>query len=99
MKRKNTKNTLTHLKYLYELALKLPYKSLAHSKCADFLDLSNKMQCRLGKAKQTLCLKCKLVLVPKVNCSTEFVRRENGFGLWKKCMNCGGSSFIVKRGY
>lgn len=87
-----------HLEYLHSLALALPCRRLARTKCRELLQLSRRNLYKLGKIKKTICRGCKDVLIPKVTCSAGFVRRENGFGLLVACHHCRTEQFTVLRG-
>lgn len=98
MKHKKFQTVSIHLEYLYDLALALPCRPLARTKCRELLALSRKSLCKLGKIKKTICRGCKDVLVPRVTCSAGFIRKQNGFGLQVVCNHCRTEQFTVARG-
>lgn len=98
MKSRGNKSVNKTLEYLYNISLKLPYQELSSLKCKEFLEISSKNQVKLKKLKRTICFNCKTILVPKVNSSVSYIRKENGFGLQIVCMKCKNEKFIVLRG-
>ena len=98
MKQKGNKSVSLHLEYLYDLAVRLPYRTLSKSKIRDFVSLSKRHQCKLRKIKKTICRKCGGILIPRATCVSEFIRRENGFGLRVVCLECSEEQFTVIRG-
>lgn len=96
MKQKANKIPQLHLQYLFEVAQKLPLE-LSKRKSIEFLQLSKKLQVRIGKTKRIMCSKCNLILIPKLNCETFMEKRGQGFGLHIKCLKCDESKFIIKK--
>lgn len=98
MKQRRAQTMPIHLEYLHSLALALPCRRLARTKCRELLLLSRRNLYKLRKIKKTICKGCKDVLIPKVTCSSEFIRRANGFGLLISCFHCQTEQFTVLRG-
>ncbi len=95
MKQKGNSNLNLNLQFLFEILNKLP-KGLSIRKSKEFLALSKKQQIRLGKTKRLLCKKCKILLIPKINSEMAMEKREEGFGLKIKCLNCSFTRFLIK---
>lgn len=99
MKVKGSQTTLKTIDYLYNLAIKLPYKSLSSTKCKELLELSSKNLVKLKKVKHTICFKCNSILIPNFSSQSKFVRRESGFCFEITCKNCENIKNMVIRGY
>lgn len=95
--RNNRRIPELHLRYLFDLSTKTNNLNLNKSKCKIFISYCNKIQYPLQKLKRIICRKCKLFLIPKINSTVEFIKRENGLCFEIKCNECNNVSFIVKR--
>lgn len=98
MRNKSLAKLPVYLDYLYALALALPYKTLARTKCKELLALAGKNQCALGKLKKTICKRCRCIMIPRATCVSRFTRKDNGFGLQVVCNECHWEQFTVLRG-
>jgi RNase P subunit RPR2 len=87
-----------HLHYLFDIATKFNYENLCKSKCKIFMGYSNKIQYPLRTLKRIICKKCKTFLIPKLNCTAQFIKKQNGFGFETKCNKCNERRIVVKRG-
>jgi len=96
-KQKSNRLCEIKLRYLYTLASKLPYQTLAKSKCKLLLELAGKYQFRLKKAKLTICKSCKIVLIPKLNSTCGFEKKQNGLNFQISCSSCGMINSVVKQ--
>ncbi|KAI5171823.1 hypothetical protein PAEPH01_1684 [Pancytospora epiphaga] len=86
------------MNYLYSLGLTLPYRSLAQRKLRDFVVLSQRRLQKLKKIKSTICKGCREILIPKLTCRSEFVKRDRGFCFETTCNNCARKECTVIRG-
>lgn len=86
------------LEYLYRVAVEMPLSGLARSKCREIVGLAGRNQLKLRRMKRTICRQCRALLVPRVTCTLEYVRRENGLGLLCVCAGCQREEFTVIRG-
>ncbi|KAI4292939.1 ribonuclease P protein subunit RPR2 [Pancytospora philotis] len=98
MKKKNQKTVPLHLDYLYMSGANSLYQDQRVGQMKKLLRLAQQTQTGLGKVKKTICAACCSLLIPKVTCSAEFIRRENGFGLEIVCVQCRTVQFTVIRG-
>lgn len=97
MKQKNCNKAMhIHLDYLLEIAQKLP-QSIASRKVKDFINISRKIQARLGRTKRNICFVCSTVLIPKVNGEFRMEKSAEGFGLSITCSNCNSGRFIISK--
>ncbi|KAI5149522.1 hypothetical protein ENBRE01_0956 [Enteropsectra breve] len=99
MKAKNIKTISTHINYLYRIAVETPYRSLAKKKCMSLKALAEKNQLKLKEMKKTICKSCFSILIPKLTCKTQMVKKECGFGFENICTDCNNTTFTVYRSY
>lgn len=96
MKRKNFKNTILSIEYLFKIG-QLLSNELGRRKIKELLQLANKNQIRLGKIKHCICKKCFTFLTPKINCKAQIEKSECGLRIVTTCDNCNTTTFKVKR--
>lgn len=95
--KKNNKIAEIHLNYLFNLSTKTAYQSINKAKFKMFINYTKNLQYPLQRLKRIICKKCEIFLIPKVNCTTEFVKREHGFCFETKCDGCQSLYFIVQQ--
>ncbi|ORD96732.1 hypothetical protein HERIO_1369 [Hepatospora eriocheir] len=92
--KKNNISVLEQINYLYKLAIKFPENKSFIKK---IVNLTNHNQIKLGKLKRTICFKCNKVLILNKNLLMNYIKKESGFGLSRKCTECQSEKFYVFR--
>lgn len=97
MKKRITKTPQLHLDYMYMYGASNAHQAICRYEMKRLKRLAQKTQTSLGKVKKTICKVCSSLMIPKVTCSAEFLKRESGFGLEINCWCCKAVHFTAAR--